>query len=132
MLWLSRRIGVRRAAQASFVMLGLSLAEVALKTSNRVLAIASALLLGLVGAGIAAQFVLIVRARLALQHESRDATTTVFGVITLLYGVGGLVGLLGGAQLSKGHGSLTSTFLVGALVALVGVFFAHRGTVGME
>lgn len=132
MLWLSRRIGVRRAAQASFVMLGLSLAEVALKTSNRVLAIASALLLGLVGAGIAAQFVLVVRARLALQHEARDATTTVFGVITLLYGVGGLVGLLSGAQLSKGHGSLASTFFVGALIAVVGVFFARRGTIGME
>lgn len=62
----------------------------------------------------------------------RDATTTVFGVVTLLYAVGGLSGLLGGAQLARGSGALSSTFAVGALVALVGAGLSRRAATGFH
>lgn len=127
-LWLAKRFGARRAAVVSFVLLALAMFEVSLHSSNFALSVMAALLLGLVGAGITAQFVLIVRERLTTLHLNRDATTTVFGVITLLYGLGGLVGLLGGSQLARGHGSLTSTFLLATLVGLAGAMFAHHGT----
>lgn len=127
-LWLSRRIGVRRGTQVSFLLLALALSEVGLKPQNIALSAVSAIFLGLVGAGIAAEFVLVVRSRLEKQPAFRDATTTVFGVITLMYAVGGLGGLLAGAQLSKGHGTLTSTFFVAALIALFGGLCAHFGT----
>jgi MFS family permease len=113
-------------------MLALAVGEVSLKSHSIVLSITSAIFLGLVGAGISAQFVLVVRSRLEKQRVLRDATTTVFGTITLMYSFGGLVGLLGGAQLSKGHGTLSSTFLVAALIALVGGLCAVRGTVGLD
>jgi predicted MFS family arabinose efflux permease len=132
LLWLAKRAGERFAAQTSFVILALAMAGVALRSSSPAVSILSALFLGLVGAGITAQFVLIVRTRLTTLHQTRDATTTVLGVITLMYGVGGLVGLLGGAQLSKGHGSLTSTFMIATLVAFAGVLFARSGTKGLN
>jgi predicted MFS family arabinose efflux permease len=132
LLWLARRFGVRRTIGATYIMLALAVGEVSLKSHSIVLSITSAIFLGLVGAGISAQFVLVVRSRLEKQRVLRDATTTVFGTITLMYSFGGLVGLLGGAQLSKGHGTLSSTFLVAALIALVGGLCAVRGTVGLD
>jgi predicted MFS family arabinose efflux permease len=127
LLWLARHFGIRRVIVASYVLLALALGEVGLKTQSIVLSAPSAISFGLVVAGIPAQSVLVVRSRLEKQRISRDATTTVFGVITLMYAVGGLFGLLGGAQLSKGHGALTSTFFVAVLIALVGGLCARRG-----
>jgi predicted MFS family arabinose efflux permease len=129
MLALSRRIGVRRGTQISFVMLALALGEESIRTKTVILPMISAVLLGLVGAGITAQFVLVVRSQLEKQPSLRDATTTVFGVITLMYAVGGLGGLLAASTLTQGHSGVVSTFLVGAFVAIVGGMFARFGVV---
>jgi predicted MFS family arabinose efflux permease len=126
--WLARHIGARRAIEISYLLLVLAVAELCLGAQNIAFSFASAIFVGLVGAGIPAQVVLVVRKRLEGQGIAGDATTTVFGVITLMYAVGGLVGLLEAAQLSKGPGVLTSTFFVAALIALMGGLCARRGT----
>ena len=130
-LWMAGRLGVRRTAQASFILLGLGVLEVAGGLASVVPSVGAALVMGFVGAGITTQFVIIVRFRMNKLSLSRDATTTVFGVITLMYSFGGLVGLVGGAQLSRGGGSLVSTFVVAGVVAFLGVLFARRGTTGL-
>ncbi len=129
-LWFARRVGVGRTTAISFIMLSLAMVEVSLKAGFG-FAVIAALLLGFVGAGITAQFVLIVRSRLSPLELDRDATTTVFGMMTLLYSIGGLAGLTAGTQLARGHGELSSTFIVGALVALVGVILSRVGSRGL-
>jgi predicted MFS family arabinose efflux permease len=128
--WLGRKIGAPGAIGISYLLLTLAVAEVGLRAQEIVLSFTSAVCVGLVSAGIPAQVVLAVRKRLEGRGIARDATTTVFGVITLMYAIGGLVGLLEAAHLSKTHGMLTSTFVVAALLALVGGLCALRATPG--
>lgn len=119
-------VRLRWAFSASFVFLALAMAEVAEGGQHLLLSIASAVVTGGVSAGIPAQVVVAIRTRVRKGTGDRDAATTIFGVITLLYAVGGMVGLLGGSVLSRHRGSLTSTFWVASLVSLVGAACALR------